>query len=86
MSETLDRMRRSPAADWTINDVVAVCVRHGVRCAPPSGGGSHYKVSYTSLQDTLTIPRARPVKPMYIRRLVEFIEAVEGGADAGEID
>ncbi len=82
MSDTLDRMRRNPAADWTINDVVAVCVRHGVRCTPPSGGGSHYKVSHPSRQDILTIPRARPVKPVYIRKLVRFIEAVEGDADA----
>ena len=86
MSDTLDRMRRNPAADWTINDITAVCVRHGVRCTPPLGGGSHYKVSHPSRQDILTIPHARPVKPVYIRKLVRFIEAVQGGTDASEID
>jgi hypothetical protein len=82
MSYTLDRMRRNPAADWTITDVVTVCAQHGVRCVPPSGGGSHYKVSHPSQRDILTIPRARPVKPVYIRKLVRFIDAVGGGADA----
>lgn len=82
MSDVLDRMRRNPAADWTIADVAAVCARRGVRCVPPSGGGSHHKVSHPSQRDILTIPRARPVKPVYIRKLVRFIEAVEGGAGA----
>lgn len=82
MSDLLDRMHRSPAADWTINDVMTVCARHSVRCAPPSGGGSHYKVSHPSQREILTIPRARPVKPVYIRKLVRFVEAVVGGAGA----
>ena len=81
MSDTLDRMRRNPAADWTIADVASVCARHGIRCGPSSGGGSHYKVSHPSQRDILTVPRAKPVKPVYIRKLVKFIEAV-GGADA----
>lgn len=81
MSDILDRMRRNPMGDWTISDVAAVCAEHGVRCVAPSGGGSHYKVSHSSQRDILTIPRARPVKPVYIRKLVRFIEAA-GGAGA----
>ena len=80
-SDLLDRMRSNPAADWTIRDVASVCAQHGVRCTPPLGGGSHYKVSHPSQQAILTVPRARPVKPVYIRKLVKFIEAV-GGAGA----
>ena len=80
-NDLLDRMRRNPTADWTISDVESVCAQHGVRCTPPTGGGSHYKVSHPSQQAILTIPRARPVKPVYIRKLVKFIEAV-GGAGA----
>ena len=80
-SDLLDRMRRNPASDWTVGDVASVCAQHGVRCVPPSGGGSHYKVSHPSQRAILTIPRARPVKPVYIRKLVRFIEAVgEAGA------
>ncbi len=78
MSDRLDRMRRSPAGDWTIADVEAVCREHDVRCRPPSGGGSHYKVSHPSRQDILTIPSRRPIKPVYIRKLVRFIDGVTG--------
>ena len=78
MADILDRMRRAPAADWTIADVVTACAKHGVRCTPPSGGGSHYKVSHVSQREILTIPSARPIKPVYIRKLVRFIEATGG--------
>lgn len=81
MSNILDRMRRNPAADWTISDVETVCAQHEVRCTPPSRG-THYKVSHPSQQAILTVPRARPVKAVYIRRLVKFIEAVIGDAGA----
>ncbi|HEY1243490.1 MAG TPA: type II toxin-antitoxin system HicA family toxin [Hyphomicrobiaceae bacterium] len=74
----LERMRANPAGDWTIGDVGAVCREHGVRCTPPRRGGSHYKVSHPSQRDILTIPARRPVKSIYIRHLVRFIDAVAG--------
>jgi hypothetical protein len=61
-SDLLDRMRQNPAPDWTISDVETICAQHEIRCVPPSGGGSHYKVSHPSRQAILTIPRARPVR------------------------
>ncbi len=78
LPDTLDRMRRNPAADWTMADVETVCARHDLRCTAPTGGGSHHKISHPSQRDILTIPRARPVKPVYIRKLIRFIEAIGG--------
>src|SRR5262249_2591713 len=75
-SRRLADMRSNPAGDWRIEDVVAVCREHGLRCSPPSSGGSHYKVSHPASRDILTIPSRRPVKPVYIRKLVRLIEAV----------
>jgi hypothetical protein len=71
-------MRANPAGNWTIRDVEAVCREHGVGCKQPTGGGSHYKVSHHSQRDILTIPARRPVKAVYIRKLVRFIDAVTG--------
>jgi hypothetical protein len=78
----LDRMLANPAGDWTIEDVAALCREHAVRCIPPSGGGSHWKVSDPSQRDILTIPSRRPVKPVYIRRLVRLIELVKNARHA----
>ncbi len=76
MSDLLDRMKRNPAGDWTIRDVETICRTYGVRCSPPTGGGSHYKISHPLRQEILTVPFRRPVKPVYIRKLVRFIEDI----------
>jgi hypothetical protein len=80
MSDLLDRMRRNPAGDWTIHDVEVLCREYEINCSPPRGGGSHYKISHASRREILTLPFRRPVKAVYIRKLVRFIEAVRNGA------
>ena len=82
MPTVLERMRQNPAADWTIEDVAALCRAYGVRFTPPTGGGSHYKVSAPGRREILTIPRARPVKPVYISKPVRWLaegEEEDGG-------
>jgi hypothetical protein len=74
----LGSMRNNPSGDWSIADVQAVCREHGASCTAPRGGGSHYKVSHPDIRDILTIPSRRSVKPIYIRKLVQFIDAVRG--------
>lgn len=76
MSERLERMRRNAAGDWTIKDVEAVCHEYAILCEPARGGGSHYKVAHPRIAEKLTIPFKRPIKPIYIRKLVAFIDAV----------
>ena len=75
-SKRLEEMRRNPAADWTIADIEALCREHGVICEPSRGGSSHYKVAHPAIRAKLTIPFKRPVKPVYIRQLVAFIDTV----------
>ena len=77
MSERLERMRANPTTDWTIADVQAVCREHGILCESARGGGSHYKVAHPAVREILTIPFKRPIKPMYIRRIVRFVDAVK---------
>jgi hypothetical protein len=36
----------------------------------------HYKVTHSSQAEIVTIPAGRPIKPVYIRLLVNFIERV----------
>ncbi|WP_244466877.1 type II toxin-antitoxin system HicA family toxin [Devosia geojensis] len=69
-------MRQHPRGDWSIRDVVALCKEHGITCEPPRGGGSHYKVYHPARPEILTIPFKRPIKPVYIRKLVAFVTAL----------
>ncbi|MEG3163642.1 type II toxin-antitoxin system HicA family toxin [Sphingomonas sp. PB2P19] len=74
----LDRMRTNPR-DWRIEDVVSVCLSAGIACSPPRKG-SHYKVKHHGMAEILTIPAHRPIKPIYIRELVRFVDAVRGSS------
>ncbi len=70
----IEDMRRNPAAGWRIGQIVSVCTEHGAECSPPRGGGSHYKVSKPGKREILTIPFRRPIKPIYIKKLVAFLQ------------
>ena len=79
-AKRLEAMRRNPKGDWTIEDVRVVCRLKGVACEAPAGG-SHYDLSHPSQRDILTIPFRKPLKPVYIRLLVAFVDAVEDHDD-----
>jgi hypothetical protein len=71
-SDLLESMRRNPAGDWRIQDVEVwsyVPFRKGYFAYPyaaPRGAGN------------LTIPARRPIKPVYIRKLVRYIDTYGG--------
>jgi hypothetical protein len=75
-SKRLENMRANTRGDWTISDVERLCREYDVLCEPARGGGSHYKVGHPSVPDKLTVPYKRPIKTVYIKKLVEFIDAV----------
>ena len=70
----LARMRANPR-DWRIEDVETLCSSFGLDFDRPSGG-SHYGISDPTQTAHLTVPFARPIKPIYIRHLVRFVDAV----------
>ena len=76
MAGHLEGMRSNPRGNWKIKDVETVCHESGITCVPARGGGSHYKVSHPSQATILTIPHRRPIKPIYIRKLVALVDAV----------
>ena len=79
----LENMRNNPR-DWRISDVEALCKSFGILCEPPSGGGAHYGVAHPSQEEILTIPAHRPIKPVYIRLLVSFVDRVLAAPDEVE--
>jgi len=72
-------MRANPR-DWRIEDIVALCEAFGVACTPPRKG-SHYKVKHGSMTEILTIPAHRPIKSIYVRELVRFVDYVKVGLE-----
>ena len=70
----LARMRANPR-DWRIEDVETLCRAFELDFGRPSGG-SHYGIGDPTQLSHLTVPFARPIKPIYIRHLVRFVDAV----------
>ncbi|MFN3388991.1 MAG: type II toxin-antitoxin system HicA family toxin [Allosphingosinicella sp.] len=75
----LERMRANPR-DWRIEDVETLCRAFGLDLDRPSGG-SHYGVSDPTQEHHVTVPFGRPVKPVYVRALVRYVDAVRAARE-----
>jgi hypothetical protein len=75
-AKRLEAMRANPRGDWRISDIEAVCRDWGLGCSAPRSG-SHFKITHPDLPDMLSIPFARPIKPVYIRKLIAMVAALE---------
>ena len=75
----LERMRANPR-DWRIEDVETLCRAFGLDLDRPSGG-SHYGVSDPTQEHHVTVPFRRPVKPVYVRALVRYVDAVRAARE-----
>ena len=73
----LQKMRNNPR-DWRITDVQALAERFGIDVRNPRG--SHVILSHSGVTEILSVPAHKPVKQIYIRKLVEMIDAI-GGTD-----
>ena len=70
----LDSMRANPKADWTPDNVKTVVRAYGLVLRQK---GTSHAVLSNGMGQYLTIPMRRPIKPVYIKRLVELIEAAQ---------
>jgi hypothetical protein len=77
MGKTIERMRANPRGDWQIGDVEKACREAGIVCMKPTGG-SHYKVGNAGGGRRFTIPARRPIKTIYIVKLVQFLDEESG--------
>lgn len=70
--KTLDQMRANPR-DWRIEDLEAVAKRLGLTVRKPSGRHVIFQKSGCPLE--VSIPAHKPIKPVYVRRLIDLIDA-----------
>lgn len=67
-------MQEHPKGDWTPNDVRRLARAHGLKLRQR---GTSHAVITNSCGHHLTVPMHKPIKPVYIRRLVALIKEVE---------
>ncbi|MGV8948679.1 MAG: hypothetical protein ACOH2E_04850 [Candidatus Paracaedibacter sp.] len=69
----LQAMSTNPRNDWKISDLQSIANRYGIVYRQP--GTSH--VTFSSPDGTmLTVPAHKPIKPVYIKKFVEMIKAL----------
>jgi len=73
--KTFAKMRNNPR-NWRIEDVIAVAKKYDLLIR--AQGGSHYVFGFPGIKDSLTIPAHRPIKAIYIKHFVEFIDKIKG--------
>lgn len=60
--------------DWDINEIETVAKRYGINFR--KGKGSHVVLDHPDWVELLTIPAHRPIKPVYVRKLIRLIEDI----------
>ena len=65
----LEKMRNNPR-DWRIDDLKTVARAHGIEWRQQ---GSSHMVLVRDDGRTLSVPVDRPIRPVYIRKFVQFV-------------
>jgi len=73
------RIVRNPK-DVDFEELDKFLKQHGFKCRQPGKGSSHYIYYHPELPEALSIPKARPVKAVYVKKALAAIEKLtEGG-------
>ena len=65
------QMKNNPQDNWRIDALKAIARRHGIEWRQP--GSSH--VTFRRADGgKLTVPAQRPIKPIYIKQFIKFVE------------
>ena len=67
----LEKMQQSPL-DWRIEQLESLAKHYGINIR--KSGGSHVVFDHPSVIELLCVPAHRPIKPIYIKKFLSFIE------------
>lgn len=68
---TISKMKNNPRGDWRIDQLKAVAKRHGIEWRQC---GTSHVIFLRQDGRTLSVPAARPVKPIYIKKFLALLE------------
>jgi len=69
----LERMRRNSRADWTMENLLTIVRRVGIEVR--NSDGSHHVFSFPGVEEDLTVPYKRPIKPVYVKKFLALVDA-----------
>lgn len=74
ISKLLEKMRHNPR-DWRIEQLEIIAKHYGITIR--KSGGSHVVFDHPQWVELLCIPAHRPIKPIYIKKLLVLIDMLE---------
>ncbi|HMX16955.1 MAG TPA: type II toxin-antitoxin system HicA family toxin [Rhodocyclaceae bacterium] len=72
-TKLLQSLRNNPR-DRRIEDLLSLARHFGIECR--NHGGSHHVFSAEGVEQDVTVPAHRPIKPVYVRQFLALIECV----------
>lgn len=58
--------------DWRIEDLLSIAGKFRIEVR--NHGGSHHVFSVPGIEEIVTVPAHRPIKPVYIRQFLSFVQ------------
>jgi hypothetical protein len=74
IDKKLQRMSRNPKGDWTIEDLKSIAARYDITCRQE--GTSHAIFGHPGHELVVSVPAARPIKPVYIKKFLSLVLAI----------
>lgn len=71
----LERMRRNPRDDWKMENLLTIARR--LKIEVRNSDGSHHVFSHPAVEEDVTVPYKRPIKPIYIKKFLALVDAVK---------
>ena len=72
-AKILESLKNNPKGDWKIDDIKAIATKYNVEYRQP---GTSHVTFRGSNGHRLTIPAHNPIKAIYIKLFVDFIEEI----------
>jgi hypothetical protein len=69
------KMENNPAGNWTMADIIRLLKSYG--CDYRNHGSSHYSFFHPLVAEILTIPYNRPIKPIYVRKVISLVNFID---------
>jgi len=66
-------MRRNPRGDWTMDNLLTIARRMNIEVR--NSDGSHHVFSFPGVEEDVTVPYKRPIKPVYIKKFLALVDA-----------
>jgi hypothetical protein len=71
----LERMRRNPRNDRKMENLLTIARR--LKIEVRNSDGSHHVFSHPEVEEDVTVPYKRPIKPIYIKKFLALVDAVK---------